>query len=128
MYFKGCDLPCEERAKDTGLYSSYRCNEESCDTDMCNTMSLKEATEKGGGVDAGQEETVVENLVIEAPENLVVSEEEQEETAEGESDLGEGDYQVEEGKSVSEDTGNNGDEALSIKLCTIVLAVLFSIM
>ena len=44
VYYKGCDHTCAQRRADKELYSEIRCNERVCDTDLCNDMTMQEAT------------------------------------------------------------------------------------
>ena len=44
VYYKGCDHTCAQRRADKELYSEIRCNERVCDTDLCNDMTMEQAT------------------------------------------------------------------------------------
>ncbi|KAL5252772.1 hypothetical protein ACHWQZ_G015512 [Mnemiopsis leidyi] len=42
-YYKGCAKPCVERTRDQEVYSEITCHDKSCDTNLCNKMTMEEA-------------------------------------------------------------------------------------
>ena len=63
-YYKGCAKPCEERSRNSEVYSEISCNDRSCDTNLCNKMTMEEArryprtdgTDEGDGTSTDGEE------------------------------------------------------------------------
>jgi len=141
-YFKGCEQPCEVRGGDRSTYSEYRCNETTCDTDLCNTMTLAEARDyrgvensdpsngdKSEGDDVPSEESNGDKSKGQGDSLDDVIKDE----SSGEKKEGDEGYQIDEQKTIANKTANNGGATLSTEYGRFILAVqalaaLFSIM